>query len=187
METNIDGQNNTAIGNLALDLVDHGSNNVALGRHAGDGITGANNNIVIGHGSGVHSRFGQQDNVCYIQNIYGATVNNAAGVARFVYVDPDGRLGTVLMAEGPNPGKSPERVQPEAIPDAQAMLNGKVGKGEKLEATVAQQQKQIETLTAQLREQAAQIQKVSAQLAAASRSRGGLEATKPGLQLANNQ
>ena len=29
---------------------------------------------------------------------------------------------------------------------------------------VAQQQKQIETLTAQLREQAAQIQKVSAQL-----------------------
>ena len=44
------------------------------------------------------------------------------------------------------------------------MLNGKVGKVEKLEATVAQQQKQIETLTAQLREQAAQIQKVSAQV-----------------------
>jgi uncharacterized coiled-coil protein SlyX len=42
------------------------------------------------------------------------------------------------------------------------MLNGKVGKVEKLEATVAQQQKQIETLTAQLREQAAQIQKISA-------------------------
>jgi hypothetical protein len=41
------------------------------------------------------------------------------------------------------------------------MLNNKVGK---LEATVAQQQKQIETLTAQLKEQAAQIQKVSAQL-----------------------
>jgi uncharacterized coiled-coil protein SlyX len=33
-----------------------------------------------------------------------------------------------------------------------------------LEATVAQQQKQIETLTAQLKEQAAQIQKVSVQL-----------------------
>ena len=44
------------------------------------------------------------------------------------------------------------------------MLNGKVGKVEKLEATVAQQQKQIETLTAQLKEQASQIQKVSAQL-----------------------
>ena len=44
------------------------------------------------------------------------------------------------------------------------MLNSKVGKVEKLEATVAQQQKQIETLTTQLKEQAAQIQKVSAQL-----------------------
>ncbi len=56
------------------------------------------------------------------------------------------------------------------------MLNDKV---EKLQATVAQQQKQIETLTAQLKEQAAQIQKVSAQLATASPSRGGLEANKP--------
>ena len=44
------------------------------------------------------------------------------------------------------------------------MPNGKVGKVEKLEARVAQQQKQIETLTAQLKEQAAQIQKVSARL-----------------------
>jgi uncharacterized coiled-coil protein SlyX len=33
-----------------------------------------------------------------------------------------------------------------------------------LQATVTEQQKQIETLTGQLREQAAQIQKVSAQL-----------------------
>ena len=43
----------------------------------------------------------------------------------------------------------------------QAMLNDKV---EKLQATVAQQQKQIVTLTSQLREQAAQLQKVSAQV-----------------------
>jgi septal ring factor EnvC (AmiA/AmiB activator) len=57
-----------------------------------------------------------------------------------------------------------------------AMLNGKVGKVEKLEATVAQQQKQIDTLTAQLKEQAAQIQKVSAQF----------EASKPGPQVVNN-
>jgi uncharacterized coiled-coil protein SlyX len=46
------------------------------------------------------------------------------------------------------------------------MLKGKVGRIEKLEATVAQQQKQIETLTAQLKEQATEIQKVSAQLKA---------------------
>jgi len=43
-------------------------------------------------------------------------------------------------------------------------------------ARIAQQQKQIETLTAQLREQAAQIQKVSAQL----------EASKPAPQVVNN-
>jgi uncharacterized coiled-coil protein SlyX len=41
------------------------------------------------------------------------------------------------------------------------MLNDKV---EKLEARVAQQRKQIEVLTTQLKEQAVQIQKVSAQL-----------------------
>ena len=41
---------------------------------------------------------------------------------------------------------------------------------------VAQQQKQIETLTAQLKEQAAQIQKVSAQL----------EASKPAPQVVEN-
>ena len=65
------------------------------------------------------------------------------------------------------------------------MLNGKV---ERLEATVAQQQKQIEVLTAQLRdqaetftaqlnEQAAQIQKVSAQF----------EVSEPAPQVVNNR
>jgi len=63
-------------------------------------------------------------------------------------------------------------------------MNNKV---EKLQATVAQQQKQIETLTArlneqaetftaQLKEQSAQIQKVSAQL----------ETSKPAPQVVNN-
>ena len=49
-----------------------------------------------------------------------------------------------------------------------------------------EQQKQIDALTAQLDEQAAQIQKVSAQFAAASPSRGGLEATRPAPQVVNN-
>jgi trimeric autotransporter adhesin len=48
-----------------------------------------------------------------------------------------------------------------------------------LEASAAQQQKQIEALTAGL-------QKVSAQLAAASPSRGGLEASKPAPQVVSN-
>ena len=51
--------------------------------------------------------------------------------------------------------------------NAQAMLNQFLKEQltiEELEATVAQQQKGIEILTAQLKEQAAQIQKVSAQV-----------------------
>ena len=44
------------------------------------------------------------------------------------------------------------------------------------QATVAQQQKEIQALTAQLKEQAAQIQKVSAQL----------EVNKPAPQVVNN-
>jgi uncharacterized coiled-coil protein SlyX len=54
------------------------------------------------------------------------------------------------------------------------MVNRKV---EKLQATVAQQQTQIEILTAQLKEQASQIQKVSAQL----------EVSKPARTVVNNQ
>ena len=50
-------------------------------------------------------------------------------------------------------------------------------KVQNLEATVAQQQKAMETFTAQLKEQAAQIQKVSAQL----------EVQKPETKVANNQ
>jgi uncharacterized coiled-coil protein SlyX len=50
-------------------------------------------------------------------------------------------------------------------------------KVQNLEATVAQQQKGMEVLTAQLREQAAQIQKVSAQL----------EVNKPAPQVVTNK
>jgi hypothetical protein len=59
-----------------------------------------------------------------------------------------------------------------------------------LASTVAQQKKDLQAtvaqLTARLDEQAAQIQKVSAKLAAASPSRGGLEASKPAPQVVNN-
>jgi hypothetical protein len=152
LASNIGGNGNTAIGNLALFANTSGSDNVALGRHAGVDITGASNNIVIGHLTGVHSRFGQEDNRCYIENIYGVAVDNAGGIARIVYVDPDGRLGTALLADGPALGKS-KGVQRQT-PDAESMLNRKV---EALETTVAQ-------LREQLKEQAVQIQKVSAQL-----------------------
>jgi hypothetical protein len=136
---------------------------------AGSGITIVDNNIIIGHHSGVHSRFGQEDNVCYIGNIYDRNVDDAGGVARMVFVDPDGRLGTVPVASpappvGGNSGRaSPKGIRPQAIPDAakQAMTNLEV---ESLEATIAQQQDQLERLAAQNKEQIAQIQKMNARL-----------------------
>jgi Tfp pilus assembly protein FimV len=87
---------------------------------------------------------------------------NPLGHAQIVLVDPDGRLGTVPVSAVGNPDKSPG-VQPQAVPDAagQAKLDLKV---QDLRATVTQQQQQIETLTAQLKENAAQIQKANAQL-----------------------
>jgi len=66
--------------------------------------------------------------------------------------------------DGADPGGfSPKGIRPQAILDAakQTMLNRKV---QNLQTTVTQQQQQIETLTAQLKEQAAQIQKASAKL-----------------------
>jgi uncharacterized coiled-coil protein SlyX len=121
---------------------------------AGSGITTANNNIIIGHHSGVHSVFAQESDRCFIDNISGAPVS--AATAMTVMVDSDGRLGTVT-AEGPGRGGS----SPKNINRAkQAMLNLQV---QDLEATITQQQKQIETLSAQAKEQAAKIQKVNAQ------------------------
>ena len=70
-------------------------------------------------------------------------------------------VGPSQSGSAPVQRSVPLRRSAPGSPTRPAMLNGKV---EKLEATVAQQQKQIETLTAQLKEQAAQIQKVSAQL-----------------------
>jgi hypothetical protein len=179
LESNTQGNNNTAIGNLALEQNTTGDNHVALGRLAGSGLTTVNNNIVIGHLTGVHSRFGQVSDRCYIDNIYGVGVNNAGGVGRIVVIDPDGRLGTAFIAAGAaddqQKGITPQIIQPDAAKGPQqATLNRKV---DKLQATVAQQKKQIEALTAQLKEQAALIQKVSAQL----------EASKPAPKVVANK
>src|SRR5207247_3892132 len=109
--------NNIANGTSELENCVMTSRDVVLGTGAGRGITIVDDNIIIGHHSGVHSRFGQQDHVCYIGNIYGANVDNFGGVARVVYVDPDGRLGTTTPTPSPsggNPGKS-SGILPQAI------------------------------------------------------------------------
>jgi hypothetical protein len=159
LTANTTGNNNTAIGNQALQNSVTTNDNVVVGRMAGSGITTADNNIIIGHHSGVHSVFGQESDRCYIDNIHGAPVS--AATAMTVMVDSDGRLGTVTM-DGPG-GSSPKAMRSQAIPGAakQAVLDRKV---ENLQATITQQQKRLETLIGQLKEQAAQIQEVNAQI-----------------------
>ncbi len=175
LTANTTGNTNTAIGNQALKTNATTSNHVALGSMAGSGITSVDNNIIIGHHSGVHSVFGQVSDRCTIDNIFGAPVS--AATATIVMVDSDGRLGTVAM-DGPDPGGfSPKGgIRPQAIPDAaakQATFNLKV---QNLRTTATQQQQQIKTLTAQLKEHATQIQKVNAQL---EMSKGPTKVSQP--------
>src|SRR5438067_8372090 len=129
---------------------------------AGSGITTVDNNIIIGHHSGVHTVFGQVSDRCTIDNISGAPVS--AATAAVVMVDSDGRLGTVT-SDGPDRGGSSPKggIRPQAIPDAakQAMLDRTI---ESLQATITQQQQQIATLTAQLKDNAAEIQKAGTAL-----------------------
>src|SRR5207247_5649301 len=156
--------NNIANGTSELENCVMTSRDVVLGTGAGSGITIVDDNIIIGHHSGVHSRFGQEDHVCYIGNIYGANVDDFGSVARIVRVDPDGRLGTVPCPVDGCLGKSsPKGSQPQAIPDPipdsakHTMLNLEL---QNLEATISQQQSQLEMLTAQIKDQIEQIHKI---------------------------
>jgi hypothetical protein len=139
---NTQGDNNTAVGVGALSQVTGTGENTALGRLAGAGITTASNVIVIGQLSGVHSVFGQTSDRCFIDNIFGAPVDGTDFAP--VLVDSNGRLGTVTLPAGAKDpgGFYPHSGQRQAVPkDREAMLNSKV---EKLQATVTEQQKQIE-------------------------------------------
>jgi hypothetical protein len=146
--SNVSGSGNTAIGDGALfDCT--GNSNVALGATAGTGITTGSNIIAIGAGvSGVSTVFGEVNDSCYIGNIYGAEISEFAA---FVFVDADGKVGTGAVDANGNK---------VTLPSPQTMLN-ELHKQQKriaeFEATVTQQQRQIQALTAGL-------QKVSDQL-----------------------
>jgi hypothetical protein len=148
---NTEGDNNTAVGAGALPL-STGNSNIGVGVSAGLGVTTANNAICIG-------AIGQNVNdSCYIGNIHGQSVDNDSNL--LVMVDSSGKLGTsAVSANG-------STMQP------QAMLNEFLKEHKKQEATIAQlkstvekqaatnaqQQKQIEALTAGLQKVSAQIQ-----------------------------
>ena len=210
------GNNNTAVGAVALFNNVDGSENTAVGKGAGQNvITGFNNSYVggfVGTLAGDESdtsRIGDVSNgngagslECYIGGIWKNT-QPVGGNVVVVTLDLDNDhlgydAGVSRGGSTPVQRSAPQRRSAPDLPTQRpAMFDGKVGKVEKLEATLAQQQKQIETLTAQiteqaqtftaqLKEQATQIQKVSVQLAAASPSGGGLEASKRAPQVVNN-
>jgi hypothetical protein len=196
---NLDGSDNTAIGDSTGRNLITGFNNTYIGDFVGALAGDESNTIRIGD---VSNGNGSGSLQCYIGGIFNNFQPVGGSVVLVTLDRADDHLGWDF---GPSQGGSapvqrsaPQRRSAPGVPTQRpAMLDGKVGKVEKLEAMVAQQQKQIETLTAQLREQAqtftaqlkeqaTQIQKVSAQLATASPSRGGLEASKRAPQVVNN-
>jgi len=72
------------------------------------------------------------------------------------------------------------------VEELNSMVATKLATIADLKSTTAQQQKGLEGLTAQLREQAAQIQKVSAQLEASKFATGRIRRGGPATQLVNN-
>jgi hypothetical protein len=172
---NDDGAANVAVGDSALSGNAGGSFNTVLGWEAGFTLEG-DDNIYIGATSGdtVTSesgtiRIGDPSFVsaCYIAGINGAAATGGSAV----FVDGTGKLGTV----------------PAGSPLSMNELLKEHKKVEKQEAMITQlkndfqtvstqQRKEIQLLSAQLKEQASQIQKVSAQL----------EASKPAPQVVNN-
>lgn len=152
---NIAGASNTAVGVGSLSQ-STGDGNTALGRVAGFGVTTGNNIIAIGQLSGVDSDLGQLDDSCYIANIANQPIS-ATNLVGIVGVDTDGKLGTVTMDANGN--KVP--IANLLGGQSQVMLDRKF---ETLQATIAEQQQQIDILTSQLKEQTAIIQRVSAQV-----------------------
>ena len=178
--TNNDG--NTAIGSNALLNDTSGSQNTAVGTGAGPNVITGFNNTYIGVTTGTLApdesntiRIGDLSNgngagslACFIGGIFNNFQPRGGSVVVVTLDLATDELGwdtvTSPVQDGVPPALPFRAPPPRTAPVAPAQ-NGNVGKVEKLEAIVAQQQKQIDTLTAQLKEQAAQIQKVSAQIA----------------------
>jgi hypothetical protein len=173
---NTTGDDNTAVGAGAIESGDEGNDNTAVGELAGNNITG-NSNTCLGHSTGSYSttgegniyigaqvqsgdptepefiRIGNDTAFTFPYDTFIAGIQNravsAAADPHLVLVDDNGKLGTVAVKE--IGGKTAHHT----------MLNEFLKehlKVEELQATVAQQQKQIEALTAGLQKVSAQIE-----------------------------
>jgi hypothetical protein len=85
---------NVAIGPYALYSLVDGDDNTAIGALAGWNLQSGSDNIYIGHfglgGESNTTRIGDSQTATYVAGIHGATVTDRA-----VYVNADGRLGTL--------------------------------------------------------------------------------------------
>jgi hypothetical protein len=100
MNKNSSGSANTALGSATLQYNTTGNFNIALGYRAGDNLTTGDNNIMIGN-RGVADeanaiRIGTENTQtsAYVAGINNATVSGGVPV----YVDGDGRLGTITSS-----------------------------------------------------------------------------------------
>ena len=126
-----------------------GEGNIYIGAQVQAGATNELEIIRIGNDSAFAFPYDT-----FIAGIFDRAVD--VGTAVPVFVDDTGKLGTI-----------PVDAAGKKVATPQAMLNESRNQQKRiaeLEATVERQQRGMEVLTAQLKEQATQIQKVSAQL-----------------------
>jgi hypothetical protein len=185
LQNNVDGSENTVVGTGSGQNIIAGFNNTYVGNFEGsDGAVDESSTIRIGDIT--ENGFGSAE--CFIGGIFNNFQPRSATVVVVTLDLTNDHLGWDVVVSPDQPGSAPSvpsRNAPSSLrrsvssaPIQRPMPNGKkVGKVEMLEATVAQQQRQIEGLAAQLKEQAAQIQKVSAQL----------EVSKPAPQVVVNK
>jgi hypothetical protein len=160
---NVDGSFNTVIGWDAGGLVE-GSDNIYVGATSGLPGGGSEDGMIrIGDPTAI--------NACFVAGISGVAVTGSQ-----VCVDATtGQLGECAGAASPRSTK-PVRLPKDWIKQRHAMQELKATT-EQQAAKIASQERQIQTLTAVLKQQAEQIQKVSAQL----------EMIRPTPRVVNNQ
>ena len=175
---NISGFGNVGIGDDTLFFAD-ASFNTGVGFATGQNVAAGSENIYIGDTAGTEDFNGNDPgdesgvirigsffsgfNACFINGIAGKSIP-AANAAQVLIDVTTGQLGTALVDANGNPTAAPAphsaplpRSGPlaPAPPRHQTMLNRKVEEQQatigELKSTVAQQQKQMETLTAQLK------------------------------------
>ena len=154
LSSNTEGDDNTAVGVNALLVNITGNSNTAVGRSACVDIHGSGN-VCIGQGVSGEDNV---DDSTYIRNVNTTEQSPDEGIAFVTVRLSDSRLGhqpITMRSAGSELRKTVDELKSRVA---------------KQEAIIIQQQKTMEILTAQLKEQAGQIQNVSARIDASGRS-----------------